>query len=585
MTKRFWKILPAILFTMGIFGTGSFAGPQSLSFTKTPYLLRIQSTSLTIAWKTNVPARARVYVGRTTDYEHETLEITTERDSQQVDIARLWPGTVYHLKVTVFAGGEEISTADWMVITASHPESTGEMAVFFTKSVDTTLALYRPAKGNQEPYRALVERLNAAHYSIDFCAYSLSLTEISDALVAAKNRGVHIRFIYDNGHHQSAVQDLRNAGIRVIDDAFGVLNDGRGLQHNKFVIIDARDTTSFSDDWVWTGSYNFTWQATSENAENAVLIQDESLAKIYTMEFNEMWGSVTDSPNADSARFSWRKTDNTPHETNVNGMRVEAYFSPGDGVQEKIERAIATASDNIEFAILSFTRWGIRDALIDRFQQGVAVHGIFDRSEQGNAYSQYGKLKSAGVDVLYYGESGTLHHKYMIIDGHTHSDPQVETGSYNYSSSAENKNNENILILHSPVVADYFWQEFAARYHNSGGQAPLTTAVKESFPRSASPQNFFLREPFPNPVRLNDRQPVEIWLRVNRTLEQNLSLSIFNLLGQRVYAFHGNFSHPGLYRLVWNRETFGSGHLSAGVYFAKAQSGRKIVTRKLTIIR
>ncbi len=582
MKKQVAYFLFLTIFLGGAFSP-VFSKTQDLFFEKEPYLVQIHPNSLTVAWQTNAPAKGQVFVGKTAGYERGTVDVSTEQTAQEVTLTNLWPGTVYHLKVVAFAGSGQVSTGDWLVITASHPQSTGQMAVFFTKSVDTTLALYAPAKGNEEPYKALVERINQARHSIDFCAYSLNLTEISDALIAAKNRGVAVRFIYDNGHHQSAVDQLRNAGITVIDDSFGKLNDGHGLQHNKFVIFDARDTTSFSDDWLWTGSYNFTWQATQDNAENAVLIQDESLAKIFTLEFNEMWGSPTNTPNPDSARFSQQKTDNTPHQTNVNGIRVEAYFSPGDGVQDKIERAIGTASDNIEFAILSFTRWGIRDALIDRFNNGVAVHGLFDRGEQGNSYSQFNNLKNAGLDVLYYGGSGMLHHKYMIVDGHTESDPLVETGSYNYSTSAEKYNNENIVIIHSPLVADFYWQEFAARYHNSGGKAPLTTAVREKNP-PARPISFTLGEPFPNPVRVNDDRPVEIWLQNPTATKGGISISVFNVLGQRVATLGGNFSHPGLYRLTWNRQDFSGRPVVAGIYFLQARAANRSIVKKIAII-
>ncbi len=574
---------PFFFFTLVLFYTIA-ADAQSLFFTKEPSLVRIEPTSLAISWETNLPAKAHVFVGKTSRYERGAVEVSTEQAFQQVTLDHLWPGTVYHVRITAFAGSEQVSTGDWLVITASHSESTGQMAVYFTKSVDTTLAMYKPARGNEEPYRALVARIDQAKYSIDFCAYSLNLTEISDALIAAKNRGVAIRFIYDNGHHQSAVDQLRNAGITVIDDSFGKLNDGHGLQHNKFVVIDARDTTSFSDDWLWTGSYNFTWQATQDNAENAVLIQDESLAKIYTMEFNEMWGSPTNTPNADSARFSQQKTDNTPHATNVNGIRVEAYFSPGDGVQDKIERAIGTASDNIEFAILSFTRWGIRDALIDRFNSGVAVHGLFDRGEQGNSYSQFNNLKNAGLDVLYYGGSGMLHHKYMIVDGHTNSDPLVETGSYNYSSSAEKYNNENILIIHSPLIADFYWQEFAARYHKSGGKAPLTTKVVEQNPPTR-PLSFLLGEPFPNPARLIESSAIEFWFQQPAESAGTPSFSIFNILGQPVYKFKGDFSVPGLYRVIWDKKNFAGRPVAPGIYFLQAAEAGRTITKKVVIIQ
>ncbi|MCU0613306.1 MAG: hypothetical protein MUE60_16160, partial [Candidatus Eisenbacteria bacterium] len=49
----------------------------------------------------------------------------------------------------------------------------------------------------------------------------------------------------------------------------------------------------------------------------------------------------------------------------------------------------------------------------------------------------------------------------------------VITGSHNWSSSAETTNDENTLIIHSPVIANLYLQEFAARYHAAGGNQPL----------------------------------------------------------------------------------------------------------------
>ncbi|NOY77486.1 MAG: T9SS type A sorting domain-containing protein [Calditrichaeota bacterium] len=561
-----------------------FAGVQSLEFTQPPQLNEIGRTYLTLFWGTNTSAKGTVYYGKTEAYEMGKIEESEFQGFHQVTLSNLWPGTVYHIKVVASSNSETVSSRDWMVITASHRESTGEMHVYFTKSVDTTRALFAPAAGNQKPYLALIDRINQAQHSIDFCAYSLNLSDVANALVKAKQRGVRVRFIYDDGHHQSAVERIKSFGIRVIDDSFGTHNDGKGLQHNKFVIFDARDTTSFSDDWVWTGSYNFTTQATNDNAENAILIQDESLAKIYTMEFNEMWGSVTDTPNADSSRFGQQKTDNTPHEVDVNGIRVEAYFSPGDHVENHIIGAIQSAENNIEFALLSFTRYSIRNALINaKVRQGVTIAGVLDRGEENNSYSQYRYLKSNNIDVLLYGESGTLHHKYMIADGHTDSDPLVETGSYNWTTSAENYNNENIVIVHNAQIADFYWQEFANRYHHSGGRNPLTTGVHERNRSGTRPANFVLTDPFPNPSGLDKNRPVEIWLSQRSTDTRRPTLAIFNVLGQKVWIFKGDFSRPGLYRLTWDKRNMQGERMPEGIYFLRAKVNGTIVTKKIII--
>ncbi len=50
----------------------------------------------------------------------------------------------------------------------------------------------------------------------------------------------------------------------------------------------------------------------------------------------------------------------------------------------------------------------------------------------------------------------------MVIDGET-----LETGSFNYSSSAEYKNAENVLVHHDAAVARRYAQEWQRLWDES----------------------------------------------------------------------------------------------------------------------
>ena len=91
--------------------------------------------------------------------------------------------------------------------------------------------------------------------------------------------------------------------------------------HNKFVVIDANSTDP-NVPAVWTGSTNWTPAQLSTDRNNAVAVQDQSLARVYTIEFEEMWGSSTATPG--TSLFGSRKTDNTPHYLVVGGKKVES---------------------------------------------------------------------------------------------------------------------------------------------------------------------------------------------------------------------------------------------------------------------
>jgi phosphatidylserine/phosphatidylglycerophosphate/cardiolipin synthase-like enzyme len=144
---------------------------------------------------------------------------------------------------------------------------------------------------------------------------------------------------------------------------------------------------------------------------------------------------------------------------------VEVYFSPTDNVTASIAEALLSANANIEFALLAFTRDDLAEAVIDRNNDFfVTARGMIEQtSGQGGEFEV---LEAAGVNVYSHEQvSGSLHHKYAIVDHSApDSDPLVITGSHNWSSSAENVNDENTVIIHDERVANLFFQEFMARW-------------------------------------------------------------------------------------------------------------------------
>jgi phosphatidylserine/phosphatidylglycerophosphate/cardiolipin synthase-like enzyme len=57
------------------------------------------------------------------------------------------------------------------------------------------------------------------------------------------------------------------------------------------------------------------------------------------------------------------------------------------------------------------------------------------------------------------GNDGLMHNKVLIIDRRI-----VVTGSYNFTSSAETHNDENVVIISSPEFASRFLEEFQKIY-------------------------------------------------------------------------------------------------------------------------
>ena len=346
-----------------------------------------------------------------------------------------------------------------------------EINVYFTHSVDHDYASPgNEALGEIDLAQVVYDRINAAQYTIDMAVYSFDYnvypTPLSNALIDAYNRGVIVRVVYHNRSIQSGVQLLINAGIPILQRT-----DSSGLMHNKFYIFDARDNTSSEDDWVVMGSWNATISGTLSNVQNMVEIQDSELAAAYQTEFEEMWGSTYNNPNASNARFGNDKLDNTPHNFVIDGIEVELYFSPSDNTTSHIIQQVQSAQSSACLGLLVFTRYDIASALNVQSNNGASVYGIInDINSMGSQWSYLNTF----AEMYHWGLGGTFHHKYAFFDyENSSSSPVVLTGSHNWSNAAENSNDENTLIIKSADIVNLYAQEFAARMDDLGGTLPL----------------------------------------------------------------------------------------------------------------
>jgi phosphatidylserine/phosphatidylglycerophosphate/cardiolipin synthase-like enzyme len=307
---------------------------------------------------------------------------------------------------------------------------TSGIEVYFTDPDDPSSSSYRGG-----PDDALSEAIRNAEFSVDAAIYHLNLWSIRDALLAAHNAGVQVRVVAESDNlDEVEIQELQEAGIEVLGDR------RESLMHNKFVVIDGLD--------VWTGSMNFTVNGAYRNDNNLIHIRSTKLAENFTTEFEEMF--VQDM-------FGDDVISRTPSPSlTLDGITIETYFSPDDGTAAQIIAAIQNAEESIHFMAFSFTSDPIAAALIERAGVGVDVSGVFEESQyHSNTGTEFENLLEAGLDVRLDGNERNMHHKVFIID-----DEIVITGSYNFSRSAEERNDENTLIIYCPELAAQNLAEF-----------------------------------------------------------------------------------------------------------------------------
>ena len=313
---------------------------------------------------------------------------------------------------------------------------------------------------------------------------------------------------------------------------------------------------------VWTGSTNWTSaQINGPDKNHSILIEDRPLALTYTTEFEEMWGSSNQTFNPLNSKFGPFKTDNTPHSFTVDGILIESYFSPSDGTTAKIVNALNSADVDINVACMIITRSDLANTLISKHINNVDVNIVVDNQDP-NGTQFYNMETSIGAGkVRKFEVAGQMHHKFAVVDNFREdADPLVITGSHNWTTSAETKNDENTLIIHDANIANQFYQAFAWMYGSSGGQIDPTLDLEQlDWTEHLSV--------YPNPVSddLYFLQSIPDW-----TAE--IPYSVVDLSGKNVLS--GIFENVPMQQLSFS-------NLQSGTYFLKLNLKHQLYTLKV----
>jgi phosphatidylserine/phosphatidylglycerophosphate/cardiolipin synthase-like enzyme len=439
--------------------------PSSIYLTSQPFPTNITTTGLTVNWTTNIAGSYYIKYGKTPNLELGTLNGTGTSATPSIAITGGSPATIYYAQVYSINGTDTAKSL--MRVFCTRSLSSGTIKVYFDRTVDNTVSSGTNAFYNPNIADSLAAYINRAKSTIDVTIYNWDNSPggltITNALNAAYLRGVKIRIIYDGTTSQTGLNTI-NPGIKFTPSPTG---SNYTIMHDKFVIIDANNASP-NNAIVWTGSTNWTANQLTTDANNVIIFQDQSMAKGYKLEFDEMWGdtSVTSSPNSTLAKFGQFKKDNTPHEYVVNGKRVESYFSPSDGTTSHILSTIATANTDLYFGLLLITRSDLATKIANQItSNSLTSKGILH--DTSNASVPYFILKGPmGSNLKINSFSWLFHHKYMIVDqSNISSDPILLTGSHNWSNSGETKNDENIVIVHDATTANLYFQEFTQRWN------------------------------------------------------------------------------------------------------------------------
>ncbi len=333
----------------------------------------------------------------------------------------------------------------------------------------------------------LVQTIDLARSRIDASFYGLSRRTIIEALIRAHERGIRIRFVGDartNAGYTGGYLDLDRLNIPM------QVGNQNHIMHNKFMIVDGHR--------VFVGTGNITSNSFNNDNNNWLIIDSPDVAADFTAEFEQMF----------AGRFGAAKEIIENGNTyDVGDTRVEVYFSPQEDAMGRILEAIDQAEESIRFFIFAFTKDQVGAAFIRKHQEferynaccdpsvcttaggccaDVAceepfrrrfVQGVIEQSQlhSNGPYHEVYRLLGAGVDVVmdgndnartpgdYQGGGARQHDKTMVIDAGLPTG-RVLTGSFNWSASATQANDETMLVMQGERLARQYGEHFDSLY-------------------------------------------------------------------------------------------------------------------------
>ena len=134
---------------------------------------------------------------------------------------------------------------------------------------------------------------------------------------------------------------------------------------------------------------------------------------------------------------------------------TQVLFSPNGGCQEAIVLELSKAEKTIDIAMYYLTSREIVQELVKAKEKGVAIRVFLDQSQENSQYAKSRYLAKRGIEIRFYVGAGLMHNKFAIIDNKV-----LITGSFNWTATAQEKNQENLLIIKDSSLI----KDFSARF-------------------------------------------------------------------------------------------------------------------------
>lgn len=252
--------------------------------------------------------------------------------------------------------------------------------------------------------------------SLDICVYSITDEDIISALAQRARAGVRIRICTDDSYRFAPIDTIK------------VVYDREGLMHNKYMIADSKT--------VWFGSTNLTPTSLEKHENNVIITHAPKLVDSFQKHFSQCF----------AGSFKGQRTP-------INNQNLK--FSPEDDCFDHIMNELSRAKKSIYIAMYAFSDNRIAHYLKVLSSKGLKICVLADKDWNASSiYSdttEMARYSHVRFDIC----DGLLHEKFILIDEKT-----LITGSYNYTASAQTRNDEFIFKTSNKDLVERFRDHF-----------------------------------------------------------------------------------------------------------------------------
>jgi len=134
---------------------------------------------------------------------------------------------------------------------------------------------------------------------------------------------------------------------------------------------------------------------------------------------------------------------------------ASACFSPGTACLQAIVDRVRAARRQADLCVFTLSDDRIAAEVLSAHERGVAVRIVTDNDKEFDAGSDIARLRQAGVPVAVDRTNAHMHHKFALFDG-----TWLLNGSYNWTRSAAQFNEENLVVQNDPGLVRQFQAQF-----------------------------------------------------------------------------------------------------------------------------